>query len=85
LIAKLNEISNGRISIMPGAGIDSFNIGNIAKKTGVKEFHLSAKRVDWEEPLSNKSEICFSAPGTRLFMIDIQKVKDVKEKLGRIR
>ena len=81
LISRLNEIADGRITIMPGGGIDSFNIGNIARKTGAREFHLSAKRVDWEEPLNNQGEISFSAPGTRLFKIDVQKLRDVKEKM----
>ncbi len=81
LITRLIEISKGKIIIMPGAGINSFNIGIIAKKTGAREFHLSAKKVDWEEPLNTRSDICFSAPGTRLFKIDVQKVKDIKEKL----
>lgn len=81
LISKLVERAAGRIIIMPGAGINSFNILNIARKTRANEFHLTAKKVNWEHPLTQSSEICFSAPGTRLYIFDYIKVKDVLEKL----
>ena len=45
LIAALNKKANGRITIMPGAGINPGNISLIAKQTGCTEFHASAKRI----------------------------------------
>jgi copper homeostasis protein len=45
LIAELNKKANGRIKIMPGAGINPGNISMIAKETGCTEFHASAKRI----------------------------------------
>ena len=44
---KLQEmvaLANGRISIMPGAGIDVSNIHAITTITGAKEFHFTAKK-----------------------------------------
>ena len=44
-ISELNENSNGRILLMPGAGINPGNISEIVKQTGCHEFHASAKRI----------------------------------------
>lgn len=84
LLKKLFQLAKDKITVMPAAGIDSFNIKRISDHTGAKEFHLSSKRVNWEEPINNPGEISFSAPGTRLFMIDDQKVKDVVEKFQQL-
>lgn len=43
-LKKLVEQANGRIIIMPGSGLRSSNIAEIAKKTGATEFHSSARK-----------------------------------------
>ena len=43
LIRKLIQQADGRIEIMPGAGIDETNILAIAAATGASAFHTSAK------------------------------------------
>ena len=43
LICKLIEQARGRITVMPGGGIDAHNIAAIAQATGAREFHASAK------------------------------------------
>lgn len=42
-IRKLVDQARGRITIMPGGGIDAHNIAAIAQATGAREFHASAK------------------------------------------
>jgi len=42
-LAQLVKQANGRIAIMPGAGINESNIQELITKTGAKEFHASAK------------------------------------------
>ncbi|HJU06927.1 MAG TPA: copper homeostasis protein CutC, partial [Rhodanobacteraceae bacterium] len=44
LIRQLIERARGRIVIMPGAGITSDNIAEVAAMTGAREFHASAKQ-----------------------------------------
>ena len=44
LIRQLVERSAGRIVVMPGAGVDAGNIGQLREMTGASEFHASAKR-----------------------------------------
>ena len=43
LIAQLIKQANGRIIIMPGSGVRSDNIVELAKMTGAVEFHTSAR------------------------------------------
>jgi len=42
LIRELVDLAAGRISIMPGCGIDEGNVREIVEKTGVKEVHFTA-------------------------------------------
>lgn len=42
-IAKLIKLSEGRITIMPGAGVSTSNITELIQTTGATEFHASAK------------------------------------------
>jgi copper homeostasis protein len=44
LIRQLVKLADGRIVVMPGAGIDAGNIGELMAMTGASEFHASAKR-----------------------------------------
>ena len=44
-LKKLVEQANGRISIMAGSGVNEGNISYIALKTGVRQFHSTAKKV----------------------------------------
>lgn len=43
LITQLNKTAAGRIIIMPGSGVRSHNIKELAQKTGCMEFHASLK------------------------------------------
>lgn len=43
LIGELVKQANSRISIMPGSGVSSSNIIELAQKTGATEFHSSAR------------------------------------------
>lgn len=43
LLSKLVQQADGRIIIMPGAGIRSSNIEKLARETGAVEFHTSAR------------------------------------------
>lgn len=43
VLEKLVQQANGRISIMPGAGIDASNIQAIATVSGAQEFHFTGK------------------------------------------
>ncbi len=42
VIRSLVEMSQGKLSVMPGAGINEDNVVSILEQTGAKEFHISA-------------------------------------------
>lgn len=44
-IAKLKEKAKGRIAVMAGSGMKAEVIEEIHKKTGVKQFHMSGKKL----------------------------------------
>jgi copper homeostasis protein len=44
LLNKLVEKAGERIIIMPGSGVNAQNIAKLAKETGAREFHLSARK-----------------------------------------
>lgn len=46
LIAELNKRANGRIIIMPGAGVNEETVQSIVSTTGVQEIHCSAFAFD---------------------------------------
>lgn len=45
LIKTLNEQANGRIIIMPGSGVRTSNIKQLAETTGCIEFHTSLREI----------------------------------------
>ena len=49
-IAKMNQIADGRVIIMPGAGINAGNIKEIISTTGVSEIHFSGS-VTYDSPM----------------------------------
>lgn len=45
LLKQLVQQADGRIIIMPGAGVDSSNILNLKNASGAMEFHSSARKI----------------------------------------
>ncbi len=55
LLCKLVEKAGDRIIIMPGCGVNENNIEELARQTGAKEYHLSARhRVESEMKYRNE-------------------------------
>jgi copper homeostasis protein len=82
MLAKLVQQANGRIIIMPGAGIRAANIEKLITETGATEYHTSARisvpnPVTYQNPavldignvyLANEEEL-------RTLLANAQKVK----------
>ncbi len=86
LLKQLVVKAQGKISIMPGSGVNDHNICSILEKTGAKEIHLSAKeRINScmqyrkkEVPMSNSlplSEYELERTSSDLLHRAIQKVR----------
>jgi copper homeostasis protein len=72
LIASLIKQADERIIIMPGSGVRSDNIIELAKKTGAKEFHSSA-RIN----IASKMEYTNAAMKEKLqsVSVDVEEIK----------
>jgi len=77
MIAQLVRQAAGRISIMPGAGINSKNIEGLITATSANEYHLSAKKVIY--PMGQPDQL-FETP---YWETDIQEVQRVMRILNR--
>jgi copper homeostasis protein len=45
-IARYVQQARGRITILPGGGIDASNVAKLVRETGVQEVHFSVKDAD---------------------------------------
>ena len=45
LLSKLVEAADGRIIIMPGAGVRASNLSKLVRETGAQEYHTSARKL----------------------------------------
>jgi copper homeostasis protein len=81
LIYGLNKAAKNRIIIMPGSGINESNIASIAKATGCKEFHFTARKLIESEMIFRKQGI--SMGGVQDIPEFSRKVAD-GEMIGRI-
>lgn len=61
MLAKLIKQADGRISIMPGAGVNKNNISAIISETGAKEFHASARLLIPSKMLFRNAELNMGA------------------------
>jgi len=77
MIKQLKQKANGRIIIMPGSGINSENIKEIAEITDASEFHSSAKTLKGS---NEKSKIFNEA----YYIADINKIQQMKRILDQI-
>jgi copper homeostasis protein len=79
LIRQLVEKADERIIIMPGSGVRSSNISELAAYTGAKELHSSARK-------NTASAMAFAAPGMKEKMentaVDMDEVRKMKAALS---
>lgn len=73
-LRHLNDRANGRICLMPGSGLNRSNIEMLARETGAKEFHSTAK---FGIPRSVADELSF-------FDTDPDEVRAMRQVLDRL-
>ena len=83
LVKQLIEKANGRIGILPGAGVNSKNVKEIIDYTGCSEIHLSAKKMMQRHVTLNFKIQLGSSNDTNAYqMTDEIELKRVLEILG---
>lgn len=63
MLVKLVEYADGRVSIMPGAGVNSRNVADIISATGAREIHASAKTRVGSDMQFRRGDVSMGAPG----------------------
>lgn len=88
LLKKLVEISNGNNpEILVGAGLNADNAEEIAKYTGAKAFHLSAKKIKESKMIYKKENVNMGSKEFSEFEIletDESVVREIYEILVRV-
>jgi copper homeostasis protein len=86
MLAKLVQQANGRIIIMPGAGIRASNIEKLIIETGATEYHTSARiavpdPVTYQNPaiLDSGTVVIANEEELRQLLINAQNVKAANE------
>lgn len=79
LIGELVERAAGRIEIMPGAGITAANIALLARETGARAFHTSAKTTEKSRMAYTNEAV--EGMGGLTWVTSTQKVREIADLL----
>ncbi|WP_343521876.1 copper homeostasis protein CutC [Pedobacter sp.] len=84
-LAQLIKKANGRITIMPGAGINETNIQQLIDKTGATQFHASAKEFVASKMTfrNNESKMGSIEDEYRYELTSVTKVRALTEIIGK--
>jgi copper homeostasis protein len=63
LIAKLLEKADGRIEVLPGAGLDAGNVRQFVAQTGCRQVHMTAFKTQRDTSTLVNPDIYFGSPG----------------------
>ncbi|RPI81642.1 MAG: copper homeostasis protein CutC, partial [Planctomycetaceae bacterium] len=59
LIRRLIEAARGRIEILPGGGIDPFNMSDVITRTGTRQIHLALFRTRIDRSCAARAQVFF--------------------------
>lgn len=84
-VREMLEYADGRIQILPGAGITARNMDRIISETGCSQIHLAAHKVQYDLSVSNNNSIyyggCLYPPEDRFKVIDSEYISGMVERL----
>ncbi|MCI6467600.1 MAG: copper homeostasis protein CutC [Faecalicatena sp.] len=86
LLRRLNEAAAGRIHILVGAGVNSGNLEELCRVTGLNQFHMSGKKVLDSSMKYRREGVPMGLPGISEFSIwrteeeEIRKAVEVLER-----
>ncbi len=82
LLAELVDYADGRISILPGGGINRGNVGEIVRRVGIREVHTSCSLM---QPPEAESLVAFGfAPAGSRKTADAETVGEMRRMLALI-
>ena len=85
LIRELIEKADGRIEILPGGGIDAFNVSDVLQRTGTNQIHLAFLKPCEDRSTLARPHVFFGGslrpPEERFEMIDRSAVAAIRQGL----
>lgn len=85
MIGDLRKWANGRIDIIAGAGINSFNCKAIVEKTGVKTIHATARRPVESRMKYRRSGVSMGAPDSDEYTRLVTSAEEVSNIINNLR
>lgn len=82
---KLKEQAQGRITLIAGAGVGADNIAEIAQKTGISEFHFSAKDTVPSLMEFRNPEVFMGLPGSNEYATQVTAPSKVAATIKALR
>jgi len=86
LIRQLREAARGRMEILPGGGIDPFNIADVITRTGTDQVHLALFTPRLDTSCQGRPQVYFGGglrpSEDRLEVIDTRAVARLRGQLG---
>ncbi|MCH5279406.1 MAG: copper homeostasis protein CutC [Christensenellaceae bacterium] len=86
-VREMIEYADGRIQILPGAGITARNMDRVIAETGCTQIHLAAHKAQFDTSVCNNRAIyyggCLYPPEDRYNIIDRDYISGMAERLTR--
>ncbi len=81
------ERAAGRIEILPGGGIDRFNLRDVLQRTGARQIHLAALQPGYDLSTRNRPHVYFGGslrPSEEVYEVaDAQAIAGMVELCGQ--
>lgn len=87
LLARLNRRAAGRLTILAGSGVNSGNLARLAEETGLRAFHMSARRGEDSPMRFRRAGVPMGLPLAgeyERFYADPAEVKNARQVLDRL-
>ncbi len=82
-LKSLIDQADGRISVMPGCGVNKLNAKAIIESTGASEIHLSAKVTHRSKMLGTKNTVAMGTSSSSDSFRDITDVQIIQDIVGQ--
>ena len=82
------DYAQGRIQILPGAGVTPKNCGRLVRESGCTQVHMAAHRPRFDASVNNNRDIfyggCLYPPEDRYQVTDAAVISSAAEKLAQL-
>lgn len=88
VVREMIDYAQGRIQILPGAGVTPKNCGRLVRESGCTQVHMAAHRPRFDASVNNNRDIfyggCLYPPEDRYQVTDAAVISSAAEKLAQL-